>query len=532
MIKYFLSPAPKETENADNITTLETLELAITSWAKKQVNSQVPLYIYLLSHNIGNEFLLEKTEVPFGKGTTMEEKYLSPELLDTWLDMLPEGTPVTVVIEACYSGNFIAQDGIKSALVDKDRTIIVSASNDKQAKIARSSSFSRTFFSLIESNETISSAFERATEKMERMAYHRGQFPQIESNGDGNPNQAEDYISLRGQYLPADLISLSNPPNIVQITPATELAKGISSKRIEVEILGTDVTRVYATVIPPTFNPEAEFKNWKDLAFDEFDLIKVADRKYAAPYGNFTKTGDYSVVINAENADGFADPVQTTITVAGEVSKPDSKLTGDVKGDGTVNIFDLVIAAGSFGKTGAGIMGDVNGDGSVNIFDLVIVAGNFGKSLVTAAPSMAAEIELTTEQKHHIASAIDQLESNLQRSSVEEMVLGVLKAILPDRLPTTTQLLANYPNPFNPETWIPFQLSQDAEVRLTIYDVTGKAVRKMELGRLTAGSYIQTEKGIYWDGQTETGEQVGSGAYFYQLQAGDYTETRKMVILK
>ena len=115
------------------------------------------------------------------------------------------------------------------------------------------------------------------------MLYHRGQFPQIESNGDGIPNQAEDYISLRGQYLPADLISLSNPPNIVQITLATELAKGISSKRIEVEILGTDVTRVYATVIPPTFNPEAEFKNWKDLAFDEFDLIKVADRKLSSP---------------------------------------------------------------------------------------------------------------------------------------------------------------------------------------------------------------------------------------------------------
>ena len=417
--------------------------------------------------------------------------------------------------------------------MDKDRTIIVSASNDKQAKIARSSSFSRTFFSLIESNETISSAFERATEKMERMAYHRGQFPQIESNGDGNPNQAEDYISLRGQYLPADLISLSNPPNIVQITPATELAKGISSKRIEVEILGTDVTRVYATVIPPTFNPEAEFKSWKDLAFDEFDLIKVADRKYAAPYDNFTKTGDYSVVVNAENADGFADPIQTTITVAGETTAPEAeKLTGDVNGDGTVNIFDLVIAAGSFGKTGAGIMGDVNGDGSVNIFDLVIVAGNFGKSLVAAAPATVAKIELSTDQRRHIATAIDQLAAKANRSTAEEMALSVLKAILPDRLPSQTQLLANYPNPFNPETWIPFQLSQDTEVRLTIYDVTGKTVRKMELGHLTAGSYSQTEKAIYWDGKTETGEMVGSGAYFYQLQAGDYTATRKMVILK
>ncbi|HHZ92383.1 TPA: hypothetical protein EYN65_18090, partial [Candidatus Poribacteria bacterium] len=498
---YFLSPSVTDIEGADTVTTLGTLEKAITDWAKKQVNNQVPLYIYLLSHNLGDKFLLEKTDT--------QEKYLSPQLLDTWLDRLPEGTPVTIVIEACYSGNFISQDGIKSALVDKDRTIIVSARGDKQSKIARTSSFSRTFFSLIESNQPIADAFERAAQKMERMIYHRGQFPQIESNGDGNPNQAEDYISLRGQYLPADLISLSNPPNIVQITPATELAKGVSSKRIEVEILGTNITKVYAAVIPPTFNPAAEFKNWQDLAFAEFDLIKVADGKYAAPYGNFTKAGDYIVVINAENADGFADPVQTTITVAGAKVKPVTKLTGDVNDDGTVNIFDLVIAAGSFGKTGAGLMGDVNGDGGVNIFDLVIVAGNFGKSSV-AAPSMMSKIELTAEQKHHIASAIDQLESNSNRSYEEEMVLGVLQAILPERLPTQTQLLANYPNPFNPETWIPFELSQDREVTITIYDVQGQRIRQLELGMVTAGRYVSSDQAAYWDGRTEDGEAVAS----------------------
>ena len=160
-----------------------------------------------------------------------------------------------------------------------------------------------------------------------------------------------------------------------------------------------------------------------------------------------------------------------------------------------------------------------------------IVAGNFGKSLV-AAPAMTAKIELTTEQKHHIASAIDQLESNSNRSNAEEIALNVLKAILPERLPTQTQLLANYPNPFNPETWIPFQLAQDSTVTAKIYDVTGKKIRMIELGHLSAGNYVESNRAIYWDGKTDTGEQVSSGTYFYQIEADGYTDTRKMVILK
>jgi len=508
---YSLSPSLSEVEGADTVTTLGTLEKAITDWARKQVNAQVPLYLYFLSHNLGDQFLLEKTET--------QEKYLSPQLLDTWLDTwldtLAEGTPVTIVIEACYSGNFINKDGQKSALVGDNRTIIVSAREDKQAMIMRISSFSRTFFSLIESNNTISKAFEETLEQMEAFPHLRGQFPQMDSNG--QPNQREDYLQLRDRYIPRDMESLANPPNLTRITLPTELGKGVSSQRIEVELLGTDISRVYATVIPPTFNKETEIKSWTELSFAEFDLGRVSEGKYAATYANFTTPGEYSVIVNAENADGFADPVQTTITVPGAETKPAAKLTGDVNGDGTVNIFDLVIAAGSFGKTDVGIMGDVNGDDAVNIFDLVIVAGNFGKSLV-AAPSTMSKIELTTDQKHHIASAIDQLVAQPERSSAEEMVLGVLKAILPERLPTQTQLLANYPNPFNPETWIPFQLAKDSTVTARIYDVTGKQIRIIQLGYVPAGNYVESNRAIYWDGRTENGELVSSGTYFYQIR--------------
>ena len=112
------------------------------------------------------------------------------------------------------------------------------------------------------------------------------------------------------------------------------------------------------------------------------------------------------------------------------------------------------------------------------------------------------------------------------------MVLGVLKAILPERLPTQTQLLANYPNPFNPETWMPFKLAHDWTVTARIYDVTGKQIRIIELGHIAEGNYVESSKAIYWDGKTEDGEQVSSGTYFYQIKARDYTETRKMVILK
>ena len=98
--------------------------------------------------------------------------------------------------------------------------------------------------------------------------------------------------------------------------------------------------------------------------------------------------------------------------------------------------------------------------------------------------------------------------------------------------PQQTTLWPNYPNPFNPETWIPFQISKDAMVSIHIYAATGKRIRTVDLGLRMAGIYANPSRAAYWNGKNEIGETVASGTYFYRLQAGDYSQTRKMVILK
>lgn len=99
-------------------------------------------------------------------------------------------------------------------------------------------------------------------------------------------------------------------------------------------------------------------------------------------------------------------------------------------------------------------------------------------------------------------------------------------------IPERTALLANYPNPFNPETWIPYQLVKASDVQIAIYDARGMLARRLALGHQPAGSYIRRTRAGYWDGRNEFGESVVSGIYFYTLTAGEFTATRKMLIRK
>lgn len=92
--------------------------------------------------------------------------------------------------------------------------------------------------------------------------------------------------------------------------------------------------------------------------------------------------------------------------------------------------------------------------------------------------------------------------------------------------------MTNYPNPFNPETWIPYQLAKTAEVTVSIHAVDGQLIRTLALGQLPAGVYQDKSRAAYWDGTNEQGESVASGVYFYTLKAGEFSATRKMLIRK
>ena len=226
----------------------------------------------------------------------------------------------------------------------------------------------------------------------------------------------------------------------------------------------------------------------------------------------------------------FADDQGNTFlprVEGGEITEP-PKLKGDVNGDGVVNIQDLVLVASSFGETGEN-SADINADGVVNIADLVLVAGNLGTGL--GAPSLdpgalgvftAADVREWLSQAHQLNSV----------SPTDQRGVSVLEQLLAVLTPKETTLLPNYPNPFNPETWIPYQLATSGDVKITIYDARGIVVRRLELGYRQAGYYTNRSRAAYWDGCNGLGEHVASGLYFYHLEAEGVSLLRKMVTLK
>ena len=215
-----------------------------------------------------------------------------------------------------------------------------------------------------------------------------------------------------------------------------------------------------------------------------------------------------------------AGPLEIHITVEERLA------TGDVTRDGRVSILDLILVAQQLGKSvPSDSPVDINGDGVVNIFDLTLVAQGIGG---VAAPASAWALESKTIETWIAGARLADDGSIAFRQGIANLQNLLASLIIPQE----TALLANYPNPFNPETWIPYQLAVPAEVTLTIYDMNGGAVRNLEMGLQAAGTYQNRSRAAYWDGRNQRGESVASGLYFYTLKAGEFTATRKMLIRK
>ena len=205
-------------------------------------------------------------------------------------------------------------------------------------------------------------------------------------------------------------------------------------------------------------------------------------------------------------------------------------LAWDVNNDGIVDVQDLLLVANSFeSDTLEYPKVDINKDGSVDIIDLLFVASHLGKSSTAGAPE---PVSMPLQHVDRIEHLLTEARLADDGSEVFRQGITALERLINTTVPTETVLLPNYPNPFNPETWIPYDLAEDADVRIHIYSLKGQSIRQLSLGFQTAGTYRTQARAAYWDGRNSAGEPVASGIYFYTFHAGQVKVTRKMVMRK
>ncbi|GEM_PF-738960 len=252
--------------------------------------------------------------------------------------------------------------------------------------------------------------------------------------------------------------------------------------------------------------------------------LYFTNRRGRIMQGNFDGSG---IQIVASNLVALGDVSVPSGTAAPRPPGTFSKY--DVNRDGSVDNTDASLVAAALGESPpSNPRLDVNGDGVVNFLDLLLVFDN--RDNANAAP--VAISKLPNVSREEIQNQIEQLLASDNHSATAQFTLAYLQNLLEVVTPEKTRLLANYPNPFNPETWIPYQLATSSHVQITIYNSAGMEVRTLSLGHQSKGYYTDRNSAAYWDGRNAIGEQVSSGVYFYTLTTDRISATRKMLILK
>jgi hypothetical protein len=306
---------------------------------------------------------------------------------------------------------------------------------------------------------------------------------------------------------------------------AVELNKGINF--ISIPLNDPDLTRV--SDLTKLLGDKISLVISYNVEQDKFQSFTAATPE-GAP-ADVAIDGGKSLIMSMKDADSFdvvgeswenpvPPPVPGAPVMFGSTTSPVLELDGIVTREGTseaINDLSMTVRHLSTGVS----MTDTTLDGrfSVTFVYLDNHLARVGDVLEITANNSAGNF------------GVDPIRRVLTKSDIElgRVSLGNLVAFI---IPSRSELLANFPNPFNPETWIPFKIKEASDTSITIYDARGRMVRRLKLGYIPAGIYQTKAKAAYWNGTNDMGERVASGVYFYHLNAGEFSASRKMVILK
>ena len=325
----------------------------------------------------------------------------------------------------------------------------------------------------------------------------------------------------------SDVVSFTRPPEVMfeNSFPVT-----LAFDEYVSDLEQTDLTLADNTAGASVTSWEGPLMGWThNLTVSDYEAKVVVTQ-------SGTVTVSVAAGVASDSTGNLNTAVSKTMTVTIELTEYPP---WDVNEDGSVDATDSALVTAAIGQTGEDIVNertDVNWDDTVDADDVTLVTHHIeddgGAPSITGAFSVLDQKTLEKLDPVALQTQLDILRTESDSSLRYIRAIALLESVLAAMRPDKTQLLPNYPNPFNPETWIPYHLANPSNVQITIYDTRGTVVRQLDLGHQREGYYTNRSRAAYWDGRNDFGERVASGIYFYQLQTDNMSLLRKMLILK